>query len=207
MDGLAAGRTTSACYAEEIDPESGAFLGNFRRRSSIWRWSRPRSRSRRAAPHDLVGDRGRRARHAGADDDRARRERARDDADGLRAAARTTVTGNRRKARAIGYVVSFCVGVTFARGVPGYSSRSSVMRHGRSERSWRLARRLHGHGSRQRHLAGRPSAHRHDRHGRGRGHADRIAGFLMLNYGRSTFLVALVAHVAFGAMVGRIVSM
>lgn len=27
-------------------------------------------------------------------------------------------------------------------------------------------------------------------------------GFLMLNYGRSTFIVALVAHIAFGAVVG-----
>jgi hypothetical protein len=30
-------------------------------------------------------------------------------------------------------------------------------------------------------------------------------GFLMLNYGRSTFLVSLVAHVAYGAVVGLIV--
>ena len=27
-------------------------------------------------------------------------------------------------------------------------------------------------------------------------------GFLMLNYGRNTFLIALAAHVAFGAVVG-----
>ena len=27
-------------------------------------------------------------------------------------------------------------------------------------------------------------------------------GFLMLNYGRSTFLVTLVAHIAYGAIVG-----
>jgi hypothetical protein len=30
-------------------------------------------------------------------------------------------------------------------------------------------------------------------------------GFLMLNYGRSTFLVVLAAHVAYGALVGLIV--
>lgn len=31
-------------------------------------------------------------------------------------------------------------------------------------------------------------------------------GFLMLNYGRSTFLVALAAHVAYGAVVGWVIS-
>jgi hypothetical protein len=30
-------------------------------------------------------------------------------------------------------------------------------------------------------------------------------GFLMLNYGRSTFLVNLAAHIAFGAIVGLVV--
>ena len=30
-------------------------------------------------------------------------------------------------------------------------------------------------------------------------------GFLMLNYGRSTFLVNLVAHIAYGAIVGLVV--
>ena len=30
-------------------------------------------------------------------------------------------------------------------------------------------------------------------------------GFLMLNYGRSTFLVMLIAHVAYGAVVGLII--
>ena len=30
-------------------------------------------------------------------------------------------------------------------------------------------------------------------------------GFLMLNYGRSTFLVILVAHIVYGALVGLIV--
>jgi hypothetical protein len=30
-------------------------------------------------------------------------------------------------------------------------------------------------------------------------------GFLMLNYGRATFLVTLVAHLAYGALVGLIV--
>ncbi len=30
-------------------------------------------------------------------------------------------------------------------------------------------------------------------------------GFLMLNYGRSTFLVTLAAHVAYGALIGLIV--
>jgi hypothetical protein len=31
-------------------------------------------------------------------------------------------------------------------------------------------------------------------------------GFLMLNYGRSTFVVVLIAHLAYGATVGLIVS-
>jgi hypothetical protein len=30
-------------------------------------------------------------------------------------------------------------------------------------------------------------------------------GFLMLNYGRNTFLVSLVAHIAYGAIIGGLV--
>jgi hypothetical protein len=114
----------------------------------------------------------------------------------------TMVTTNRRRARAVGYGFHFAIG--FALAIL-YSAVFVVI--GRS--SWWLGAlfgALHAvflgvvvlnvllpvvHP-----LMGTPETAAHE-------HAlIEPPGFLMFNYGRSTFLVSLLAHVAFGAIVG-----
>jgi len=117
----------------------------------------------------------------------------------------TVVTDNRRKARAIGYVFHFVLGVAFAEA---YGAFFAII--GRA--SWELGALL-------------GALHAifiatvlvsvllpvvHPRMATPDTAANEITlieppGFLMLNYGRSTFVVTLAAHVAFGALVGLIV--
>jgi uncharacterized membrane protein YdcZ (DUF606 family) len=114
----------------------------------------------------------------------------------------TVVTQQRRKARALGYLFHFGLGLVFALG---YGALFAAL----DRSSWQLGLLfgiLHAifistvgvnvllpvvHP-----LMGTPETS-----------ANEVAlieppGFLMLNYGRSTFLVSLVAHMAFGAIVG-----
>lgn len=117
----------------------------------------------------------------------------------------TVASANRRKARAIGYVMYFALGIAFAEA---YGALFAII--GRS--SWWLGA-----------LVGALHAIFistvlvsvllpvvHPRMATPDTAANKITlieppGFLMLNYGRSTFLVTLVAHVAYGALVGLIV--
>jgi hypothetical protein len=117
----------------------------------------------------------------------------------------TAVTENRRKARAIGYALHFVLGVAFAEA---YGEFFEIVGHG----SWQLGAligALHAIFTAtvlvsvllpvvHPHMATPDTA------------ANEITlieppGFLMLNYGRSTFLVTLAAHVVYGALVGLIV--
>jgi hypothetical protein len=118
----------------------------------------------------------------------------------------TAVTDNRRKARALGYVFHFILGVAFAEA---YGAFFAIVGHA----SWRLGALL---GALHALFTATvlvsvllPVVH--PRMATSDTAANDITlieppGFLMLNYGRSTFLVTLVAHIVYGALVGLIVS-
>ncbi len=117
----------------------------------------------------------------------------------------TAVTENRRKARAIGYLFHLILGTLFALG---YAEFFAVVGRG----SWLMG-------------AGLGAVHAvftatvlvnvllpivHPRIATAETAANEIAlieppGFLMLNYGRGTFVVALVAHIAYGIVVAMLV--
>ena len=114
----------------------------------------------------------------------------------------TTVTVNRRKAKALGYVFQFLLGIGFA---VAYGEFFEII--GRS--SWQLGALL---GALHALFVATVLVNVllpvvHPRIGTPETAANEIAlieppGFLMLNYGRNTFLITLVAHIAYGAIVG-----
>jgi hypothetical protein len=114
----------------------------------------------------------------------------------------TTVTESRRKAKAIGYVFHFLIGIAFAL-VYGALFASIGWS------TWWLGALV---GALQAVFTATVLVNVllpvvHPRIGTPDSAANEITlleppGFLMLNYGRNTFLVALVAHVAYGAIVG-----
>lgn len=114
----------------------------------------------------------------------------------------TTVTENRRKARAIGYAIHFMVGPAFALG---YAALFVALGH----HSWWMGAvfgALHAVFT-STVLASIILPLVHPRIATTDTAANDVSlieppGFLMLNYGRNTFLIALVAHIAFGAIVG-----
>jgi len=117
----------------------------------------------------------------------------------------TTVTDNRRKARAFGYVFHFLIGLGFALAYGGFFA--IVGRSG-----WMLGALL---GALQAVFTGTVLVNVllpvvHPRIGTPETAASEIAlieppGFLMRNYGRRSFLVVLAAHVLYGAVVGWVV--
>ena len=119
----------------------------------------------------------------------------------------TTVTENRRKARAIGYAIHFVVGPIFALG---YAALFIALGH----HSWWMGAifgALHAVFT-STVLANVILPLLHPRIATADTAANEVSlieppGFLMLNYGRNTFLIALVAHIAFGAIVGWAVRM
>jgi hypothetical protein len=114
----------------------------------------------------------------------------------------TTVSENRRKARAIGYAFHFVIGPLFALL---YAATFASIGYS----SWTLGALL---GALQAMFTGTVLTNVvlplvHPRIATPESAADDVSlieppGFLMLNYGRNTFLIALLAHVAFGAIVG-----
>ena len=118
----------------------------------------------------------------------------------------TTVSDNRRKARAIGYVFHFILGLAFALAYAGFFA--IVGRSG-----WLLGAGL---GALQAVFNGTVLVNVllpvvHPRIGTPDSAANEIAlieppGFLMLNYGRRSFLVVLAAHIVYGAVVGLVVA-
>jgi len=118
----------------------------------------------------------------------------------------TAVTENRRKARAIGYVFHFVLGIAFAAAYGGFFV--IIGRDG-----WWIGALL---GALHAIFDGTVLVNVllpvvHPRIGTPETAANEIAlieppGFLMLNYGRSTFLVMLIAHLAYGAVVGLIIT-
>jgi hypothetical protein len=114
----------------------------------------------------------------------------------------TTVTVNRRKAKAIGYVFQFLVGIGFA---IAYGEFFEII--GRS--SWQIGALL---GALHAVFVATVLVNVllpvvHPRIGTPETAANEIAlieppGFLMRNYGRNTFLITLLAHIAYGAIVG-----
>ena len=117
----------------------------------------------------------------------------------------TAVTDNRRKARAVGFVFHLILGILFALA---YAGVFQIV--GRS--SWwlgALVGALHAVFTAT-VLVNVLLPIVHPRMATSETAANEIAlieppGFLMLNYGRSTFLVNLGAHIAYGAMVGLVV--
>ena len=117
----------------------------------------------------------------------------------------TTVSDNRRKARAVGYVFHFVIGLVFALA---YAEFFTIV--GRS--GWLLGAAL---GGLQAIFNGTVLVNIllpvvHPRIGTPETAANEIAlieppGFLMVNYGRSSFAVVLAAHLAYGALVGWVV--
>lgn len=117
----------------------------------------------------------------------------------------TIVTENRRRAKAIGYAFHFLLGLAFAMM---YVEFFQII--GRS--SWWLGALL---GTLQAIFTATVLVNEllpvvHPRMATLDTAADHVAlieppGFLMRNYGRNTFLVTLVAHIAFGAIIGTIV--
>ncbi len=113
----------------------------------------------------------------------------------------TSVTENRRKAKAIGYVFHFMLGIAFAviYGVLFVTIDYS---------SWWLGALL---GALQAFFVSTVLVNVllpvvHPRMGTPETAANEIAlveppGFLMLNYGRNTFLINLAAHIAYGTIV------
>jgi len=117
----------------------------------------------------------------------------------------TTVSDNRRKARAVGYVFHFLIGLGFALAYGGFFAII-----GRS--GWMLGALL---GALQAVFTGTVLVNVllpvvHPRIGTPETAASEIAlieppGFLMRNYGRRSFFVVLVAHIMYGAVVGSVV--
>ena len=118
----------------------------------------------------------------------------------------TIVTENRRRAKAIGYVFHFALGLVFALM---YVEFFELV--GRS--AWWVGALL---GALQAVFTATIVVNEllpvvHPRMATVDTAANRYAlieppGFLMRNYGRSTFLVSLVAHIAYGAIIGALVS-
>lgn len=114
----------------------------------------------------------------------------------------TTVTENRRKAKAIGYVFHFTIGLVFAML---YGAFFIVV--GRS--TWWLGAII---GVVQALFTSTVLVNIllpvvHPRIGTPETAANEVAlieppGFLMLNYGRNTFVLTLLAHLVYGAIVG-----
>jgi hypothetical protein len=114
----------------------------------------------------------------------------------------TVLTDSRRRARAWGYGLQFALGMIFALGYGVFFA--AVGRSG-----WMLGAAL---GALHAAFSGTVLVNVllpivHPRIGTPDSAADEIPlleppGFLMLNYGRATFLVSLAAHVAYGAIVG-----
>ena len=117
----------------------------------------------------------------------------------------TAFSDNRRKARAIGYVLYFVLGVAYAEAYGGFFS---IIGHA----SWRLGALL---GALHAIFTATVLVNVllpvvHPRMATPDTAANDVTlieppGFLMLNYGRSTLFVTLVAHVVYGALVGLIV--
>jgi len=117
----------------------------------------------------------------------------------------TTVSDDRRKAKAIGYVFHFILGVAFALA---YGLAFKVL--GRS--SWWIGGVIGVLHSLfiSTVLVSVLLPIVHPRMGTPDTAANEVAlieppGFLMLNYGRSTFVLNVVAHVVYGAIVGAMV--
>ena len=118
----------------------------------------------------------------------------------------TAVTENRRRARAIGYVFHFALGIAFA---AAYGEFFAIIGRG----AWWIGALL---GALHAIFVGTVLVNVllpvvHPRIGTPETAANEIAlieppGFLMLNYGRRTFVVMLAAHVAYGASVALIFS-
>jgi len=114
----------------------------------------------------------------------------------------TSVTEDRRRAKVYGYLFHFALGLGFA--IVYGMCFAAIQRSG-----WwlgALVGALHALFT-STVLVNIILPTIHKRIGTPETAADEIAlieppGFLMLNYGRSTFLVTLVAHVAYGAIVG-----
>lgn len=116
----------------------------------------------------------------------------------------TAVTENRRKAKAIGYVFHFALGIAFALV---YAALFAAI--GRS--SWWIGALL---GVLHALFTGTVLVNVllpivHPRIGTPDTAANDVSlleppGFLMLNYGRNTFLVTLAAHIAYGAIIGAV---
>jgi hypothetical protein len=114
----------------------------------------------------------------------------------------TALTSDRKRAKALGYIAHFGFGFIFALGY--FAIFWAIGRSG-----WLLGAALGlAHGA----FAGTALVNVllplvHPRMGNPMSAADTVArleppGFLMLNYGRRTPVVMLVAHVAYGAIVG-----
>jgi hypothetical protein len=118
----------------------------------------------------------------------------------------TIVTEDRRRARAIGYVFHFLVGLGFALA---YGAFFAIVGYS----SWWIGGLL---GALQAIFTATVLVNEilpavHPRMGTFDTAANEFAlieppGFLMLNYGRNTFLVTLAAHIAYGAIIGALVS-
>ena len=117
----------------------------------------------------------------------------------------TTVTTNRRKAKAIGYAVHFAIGIVIA---IGYAAAFAVI--GRA--TWWIGGLL---GVLHAVFMSMVVVNVllpvvHPRMATPDTAANDVAlieppGFLMLNYGRNTFLITVAAHAAYGAIVGMII--
>ena len=117
----------------------------------------------------------------------------------------TTVSDNRRKARAYGYVFHFVAGILFALA---YVAFFQITGRG----GWIAGALL---GTVHAMFDGTVLVNVllplvHPRIATAETAANDIAlieppGFLLLNYGRNSFIVALVAHIAFGIVIGLIV--
>ena len=114
----------------------------------------------------------------------------------------TAVTDNRRRAKVWGYVLHFTLGLLFALGYAAIFAAIGVT-------GWRAGAML---GALHAAFVGTVLVNVllpivHPRIGTPESAADDIAlleppGFLLLNYGRRTFVLTLAAHIAFGAIVG-----
>jgi hypothetical protein len=114
----------------------------------------------------------------------------------------TAFTDNRRRAKVYGYGAHFMLGLLFALGY-------AALFHATGRTGWRTGLFLGAV-----HAAFVATALVnvllpivHPRIGTPETAADEVAlleppGFMMLNYGRSTFAVTLIAHLAYGAIVG-----